>query len=126
MRVPGAWWWWWWVWAIPAVIAAGVGGGFLYDGAAAHDRLDQITAASSAYYLADAEAARARWRADTQTATIALAAAGALAITAVVMAATAPRAPRATPTTALAPTVFPGAATRGAAPALGVTWLRTF
>jgi hypothetical protein len=80
----------WLTWAIPAAIVGGIGAGLLVDGQAAKDRLDQITAASSTHFLAEAEQQRARWQSDTRLATVAFTAAGALAVTAVVMAATGP------------------------------------
>lgn len=80
----------WSTWAIPAVVLAGTGVGFLVDAQLAKGRLDDILAMSGTHFFDDAERERKRWQTGTLISTIAFAAAGAFAVTAIIMAATEP------------------------------------
>lgn len=92
----------WITWAIPAAVLAGTGVGFLISARRAENRLDEILGHGASYYLDDAEQQRTRWKTDATVADVLFVAAGAVTVTAIVMAVTRePSAPR----TALAPIV---------------------
>jgi hypothetical protein len=80
----------WLTWAIPAAVATGTGVAFLVGAQQAKGRLDDILAASGTHFFDEAERERQSWRDDSLISNIAFAAAGAFAVTAIVMAATQP------------------------------------
>jgi len=80
----------WVTWAVPAVVLAGTGAGFLVAAQRASGRLDDILATSGAHYLDEAEQERTRWHDESLISTVAFAAAGVFTVTAIVMAATQP------------------------------------
>jgi hypothetical protein len=80
----------WVTWAIPATALAATGVGFLVAGQRAKGRLDDILASNQSHFFDDAEQQRERWKTDTVVSNLAFAAAGAFAVTALVVAATRP------------------------------------
>jgi hypothetical protein len=105
----------WLTWAIPAVLAGGIGAGFLIDGRNAKRELDAILARNDTYFFDEAERQRVRWQDDTRIATLAFAAAGGFAAAAIIMAAT-------QPSTDAAPVVAPTISARQ----VGLAWTTRF
>jgi hypothetical protein len=80
----------WSTWAIPAAVFTGTGVAFLVGAERAKGRLDDILASSGTHFFDEAEQERRNWKDDALIADIAFAAAGAFAVTAIVMAVTRP------------------------------------
>jgi hypothetical protein len=87
----------WITWAIPAVAFAGASTYFFIDASRAHDRHDALLEMSSGHYFEEAEEERRHWRRSTIIAWVGTGITLGLATTAIVMAATRPRAVTVTP-----------------------------
>jgi len=95
----------WTTWAIPAAVFTGTGVAFLVGAERAKGRLDDILASSGTHFFDEAEQERKHWKDDALIADIAFAAAGAFAVTAIVMAVTRPQSGSQTSQTMVTPTI---------------------